>query len=174
MARRFRSNFRARGPVRLTEWVGGVVSTFDVSALAAGTSTLVSSLDFRLLPSLTPSTIVRIRGLLTVGTQAGTAGLNPHGAFGIQLVSGEAFDAGVASMATPFSESESGDWLFHTFWAVMQQDVDAGAVYKEYVIDSRAMRKVTNLDVLATIIENGSSTDSAQFLTNKRTLLKLA
>ena len=176
MARQFRRRTFPQSQRRKTDWFGGVSTTFDVNALASGVAAIISSIDTRVgLTPFAPYTITRVRGLLTIGTQATTAGLNPHGAFGICVVNGEAFDAGVASVPTPFSESFDDRWLYHMYFAVMQQGGGAStrSEYASYEIDSKGQRKVDTGDVVLFMIENGSSVDSLQFIFNARTLLKL-
>ena len=163
---------------RMFTWIGGTITAFDTSALAAGASTLIASIDTRLdgAPQA-PYTVVRVRGMLQVFSDQVLAVEAPHGAYGIAVVNGEAFDAGVASIPTPFTESFDDRWLYHTYWnAVFIDGVTAGEIDSQManiIIDGKAMRKVDIGDVIVFVIENGSSVAGATFLDNVRTGVKL-
>ena len=176
MARRFQSR-RTPAPRRKTDWIGGIGTAFDTNVLAAGVSGIVTGFDTRVVGSspAAPFTIVRIRGLLTVAPDTHGTGEDPHGAFGIMIVNGEAFDAGVVSMPSPFTEAFDDRWMYHTYFSVMQRTSAAGdwiAGQTAIVIDSKSMRKVEFGDVLVSVIENGSTVDGNIFNVNFRTLVK--
>ena len=62
------------------------------------------------------TTIVRVRGLLSVGVQAFTADIEFQGAFGIGLVSDQAFAAGAASIPGPWTDPDWSGWLVWMAW----------------------------------------------------------
>ena len=182
MARRFqRRQFHQR---RLTNWVGGVQTGLTaIQSVAASTSAIVSALDTRVASGeiSTDFTIVRLRGILNFIPTDISVDRNAFGAFGVCLVNGEAFDAGVASVISPWTESFDDRWLYHTYWSsLFRTDVvgtDAGASAhssSQIVIDSKSMRKVQIGDVMIVVIENVSSTAAANFITNMRILIKLS
>ena len=118
---------------------------------------------------------MRHRGFLAVGLVAGTAALTPVGAYGICVVNGEAFDAGVASVPTPWTESFDDRWMYHTYFGSLQQPIavtDQLCATDYITIDSKSMRKVEIGDVIIQVIESGSA-DTITFLSNLRTLIKL-
>jgi len=183
MARRFRSN-RNAGPKRLTDWIGGVQSTpVNENDLSGSTVEIVSSFDTRTSGQSpnAPFTIVRVRGILQVVSSGATASNFAIGALGICVVNGEAFDAGVASIISPWTEAFDDRWLLHQYFSTMYEPgvtgtdggvfVGGGTYRVEF--DNKAMRKVEFGDVIVTIIEN-ASTDSIRFFENHRTLVKLA
>ena len=102
----------------------------------------------------------------------------PIGAFGICIVNGEAFDAGVASIPTPWTESFDDRWFFHQYWIadfILQGSGTEKAPQQDFFnrqIDGKAMRKVEDGDVMVSVMENGSSVGARAFV-NFRTLIKL-
>jgi len=181
MARRFRSRGGSRqSQQRKTDWIGGVEVAFNESSLAAGASVIVSSFDTRLAGAQphAPFTITRTIGYLNVAASVANAEQFSHGAFGICVVNGEAFDAGIASIISPFSESFDDRWFVFMYWSLMYTfSTGAGGasqgVFQQQNFDSRAQRKVENGDVIVAVMENGASTDGVDFLENHRLLVKL-
>jgi len=143
--------FRGRGSDRRkTAW-----SAFDSSGyqtVASGGATLLSGIAFE-----APGTIVRTRGQISVKPGSFGADLDVLGAFGIGLVSGEAFAAGVASIPEPFSDADWGGWMviqpfaFH-FESITQAGVLLGSF--EFEIDSKGMRKVEPNSVMVAVAES--------------------
>jgi len=180
MARRFRSSrtFTTRSQRRLTDWIGGVSASFNESQLNAGVAAIISSFDTRIAGNEGPFTITRTLGYLGVAPSATTAEQFAHGAFGIQVISGEAFDAGIAAMPTPFSESGDERWHVFFYWSMMYAfNVGAGGTSHsrnpQMNFDSKAQRRVDTGDVIVAVIENGASTDAVDFLSNNRLLVKV-
>ena len=178
MARFQRSNNRPiQRSNRVFEWIGGVQTAFaGGTALAAGASTIISGLDTRNTAIIAPWTIMRLRGYLYISTDQAAAFEEPHGAYGLCVVNGEAFDAGVASIPTPFTESFDDRWFFHTYWALSSSirgtDGYQTDPFKLHV-DGKAMRKVNFGDVIVSVIENGSTSDGCLFTENSRMGVKL-
>ena len=97
-----------------------------------------------------------------------------NGAFGIMIVDGEAFDAGVASIPTPMAEAGDERWFVHRYWAVdCRFDTSPQAQVMRVDIDSKAMRKVTSSDVLVAVLENNAAVDAVAFWWQFRVLFKL-
>jgi len=158
--------FNATRPVQRSNrkftWIGGVSTAFGGTSLAAATSILISAFD--------------IRGILSVVSDQVAANEKVHGAFGVLVVSGEAFDAGVASIPTPFSEASDDRWLYHTYWAAPIQVIagqSSDQIPSQTVIDGKAMRKVNSGDVVVFMIENGNNVHGAIFVHNSRLGIKL-
>ena len=181
MARRFQSRAPRRGPRRATDWIGGVQTGQTAwSNIAATSAAIISAIDTRtgLTPS-SPYTITRIRGLLMVSVPSLSVDIAGFGAYGICIVNGEAFDAGVGSIISPWLESFDDRWFYHTYFgAIARVDVigtDAGAsatMGSNIVIDSRAQRKIETGDVLVSVIENPTGV-SLDYFVNFRTFVKL-
>ena len=178
MARRFTNRQTRRGPRRQTLWLGGVSSTFDVTVLAAGASAIVSAFDTRVLGGQpkAPFTIIRTIGQLLVTTSSVAGTTYPHGAIGSMIINGEAFDAGVVSMPTPFTEASDNRWYLHQYFALTFQlsAVGSSVPTSSFLVSSSAMRKVGFGDVLVNVIENGSDSDAFNFVYNARQLVKLS
>ena len=176
MARRFQRRTSTR-PRRLTDWLGGVsVVPTNETTLNGQTSAIVSFFDTRAASlNQAPFTIVRQRGMLVVSPQAISIEQFVIGAFGICVVNGEAFDAGVASIISPWSESFDDRWLYHTYFSAQNKlnaAISNSMIGQVIDIDGKGQRKVESGDVIVTMIENGSS-DNMTFMTNVRMLLKL-
>ena len=153
-----------RTPRRKFEWVGGIqVLGTGPFVVANATSIIMSSFDTRgaVVPDA-PFTIMRLRGLLSVYPDQNVIVERITGAFGVMVVNGEAFDAGVASMPTPWAESFDDRWLYHTYWQSSVEENPTTSDYQynffNHVIDGKAMRKVNHGDVVVAVIENQSST----------------
>ena len=144
------------------------------SSLAVNTAVILSSFDTRTVPSPgSPFTIVRTRGILQVLSTVPSANDESFGAFGIMVVNGEAFDAGVASIPTPLTESFEDRWLYHTFWGNMTRVATLGiSVPTQIDIDSKAMRKVEFGSVIVSVIESGAGLSTARVISNFRMLVK--
>ena len=180
MARRFQTNPRTPQSLRRkTSWVGGIATVPTNELTVAGsTSVIFSALDTRLSANASLGnafTVVRIRGFLTVTPLSITSPQFVTGAFGICIVNGEAFDAGVASVISPWTESFDDRWLYHTYFQTMDVFNAAGVAWfgHRIEIDSKAMCKVENGDVMISVFENASA-DSVSMFNNFRTLVKLA
>ncbi len=173
MARRNFSR-RPQRPLRLSQWAATVPETQFI-ALAAATSVIDSSFT----PSgAAPETVIRTRGLLTVMTDQVAASEQPFGAFGICVVSDQAFTAGVASVPTPYTEAESDLWFLHTFWSAAMLSATQvgfdGRVAYHFELDSKAMRKVNEDETIIAVMENGNSTDGILYRLDFRILGKLS
>ncbi len=172
-SRRFRS--RQQSNQRHTEWLGTPPST-GVTVLGAATSVLFGFFDTRDASNFFPGpfTIVRTRGLFSAQSDLATGG-DPFGAFGFTVVSGEAFDAGIASIPTPYTENDEDRWFVNQFWQQIAINTGDARIYTQnvYPFDSKAMRKVNNGDVIVAIVENASATQGSHMLMDFRLLIKL-
>ncbi len=126
---------------RLTEWIVGpssVDGNFTASSKALWSFGAFGD---------RPVTIVRIRGHMAAYLLASTVvGTGFFGAFGIGLVSDEAFAAGAASVPGPLVSSDWDGWMWHSFFdvrsitATIADGVNAASVVARVEIDSKAMR----------------------------------
>ena len=180
MARLPRSRFPHQARSKRTfDWIGGLsVVPGTTSNIAPATSVIHSAFDTRIVGQSpgSPFTIIRVRGLIVAGSDQDAADELVLGAAGICIVNGEAFDAGVASIITPWSESFDDRWLWHQYIYAPIKFVSSTGLQQFWfnqVIDSKAMRKVETGDVIVTMIENANTTDSMRVFINKRTGVKL-
>ena len=143
------------------------------------TFTAVAGSSAVLLQSLTPDgggeTVIRTRGLVGWKSDQTVANEDQMGAFGICLVSAQAVSVGITAVPHPDMDV-SYPWLWHSFFA--SSFVLATAVgfepnaFHSIVVDSKAMRKVTDDHRLAVVVENSNSDgivvyDAFRFLTKQ-------
>ena len=127
-------------------------------------------------------TIVRLRGELLVMVTAGASVLDGfEGAFGICIVSENAFGAGVGSVPSPIADIGWDGWFAYQMFqvkvvtATIGEGVNAPSAVARYEIDSKAMRKFKATDTVIAILEVtevGAATLAAQF--RSRILVKIA
>ena len=93
---------------------------------------------------------------MSVIPQVFTADLNIVGAFGMGIVSAEAFAAGIGSIPIPFLDGAWGGWMVWRSFSYRFEFATAAAVNFpgwNFEVDSKAMRKVTPNEVLVLIGE---------------------
>ena len=175
------------GSQRKTSWTGGAASSgpgatqsISVSGallLGVGLQAIVSGL-----------TIVRTRGnlsLFLVTADAEGSGFN--GAFGLGVVSENAFGVGVTAVPHPIADDDWDGWFYHRKFALFAPAaITAAGSAKEWSgiggvagaiqidVDSKAMRKFKESDVVVAVLETtevGTSIMRVAF--DSRTLVKL-
>ena len=164
---------------RMFDWIGGGNDVPESTvALANATSVIALAFDTRVASQVpvAPFTITRVRGYLEIHSDQTIAQEGPLGAYGIAVVNGEAFDAGVASIPTPWTESFDDRWLYHTYWDAFFMENPTTSDYQQipfiHVIDGKAMRKVNFGDVIVAVMENASN-QGCNFFMNFRMGVKL-
>jgi len=147
MARTQTRVLRSRAPRRKTVWVGtadqapvGVASTASVIISSFAPSDL----------SILQATAVRVRGLLQVRVD-----ISYDGAYGLAVVSDEAFAAGAAAIPRAFDDDDWPGWLVHGYWMGHFEFDSSGSTNFpiQQVIDSKAMRKVGVNETLVWMVE---------------------
>ena len=151
MARGHR-NFRGRSDSnrRKTEW--SVYDQGGFTNVASAGATILSGISFE-----NPGTIVRTRGMIGLKPTNPEVSVEIVGAFGIGLVSAEAFAAGVASVPEPFTDSDWGGWMvIESFAFDWDFGTGVGAQFDSIMlpIDSKAMRKVEPSTVMVVVAES--------------------
>ncbi len=162
-----------RSARRATQWTSTVPETAFI-ILAAGSSVIDSTF---VTTSGAPETLIRVRGLFTVQTDQTAAAEAPFGAIGIAVVSDEAAAAGAASVPLPYTDAESDLWVMHQFFAAPFEfgtAVGFSDVARQYEIDSKAMRKVSEDQTLVLMVQNGSAAHGMQYRLDLRLLAKVA
>ena len=159
---------QSRSPKRVPLWI----SSADQGYVTVGAGASVIHQSDATLPL---TTIVRLRGILSV--KAGTSGADQDliGAVGMGIVSTEAFAAGAASIPGPFSNSDWDGWLWWQAYAMRWEFGTAvgqvvGSV--QQVIDNKAMRKVGANEVVVVMAESQAA--AAVVAINFRLLVKIA
>ena len=168
----------ARSPQRrLTAWSVGVGGETQTSIVASANTIIGSGV---VLVDDTRVTLVRIRGNMTVFL-TGIASLLDgfFWAFGIGLVTDQAFAAGAAAIPDPFDESAWPGWIYHSFGSCFGNVATTigNEVYatEKREIDSKAMRKWGDGQTLVAMLsttEVGSATLKVNMDT--RLLVKLS
>jgi len=157
---------------RQVTWIGPADQNYF--AVANGSNNILGSFDPAGAGFEKP-TITRIRGQVSVGPQAGGADLDIVGAWGMAIVSDQAFAAGQASIPGPFDEASWDGWFAHGFFS-MKLDVttDVGRLLIDRVqeIDSKGQRKVSDGETIVIMCE--SNLGAFDISLQQRMLLKLA
>ena len=182
MARRGVSRFPRTGARRQVSWGIGTGGTTSQSITATGKTIIGSGIA---LAAEQKVTIVRTRGYLNCGLVGATAALDGFtGAFGIGIVSDEAFTVGVTAIPGPLTDAFWPGWLVHQFISVRSVNImavannaiqDAGA-FIQRDIDSKAMRKFDVGETMVAMLEvtELGSAATMQVTWDSRVLLKLS
>ncbi len=159
MARQKGGFRRSRGPRRRTGWEAGTGGT-TVTEFSTLTPAFIGNAVVALLDGLT---LLRTRGFLKIVQIAGaTANDGMVGAFGIGIATTAAITAGIGSVPTPITEQEWEGWLYwqgfsvSTITATEGDGVNAVARVQEFIIDSKAMRKIDENESLYAAFEVGT------------------
>ena len=130
----------SHGARRTTSWIGPAEQGY-VSVATTG-ATLVASLSSS---NLDTGTIIRTRGQVSVGPQDVTADLAIVGAFGIGMVSTQAFGIGITAIPHPFRDADWDGWMVWRSFSYQFEFQDATGVNFpawDFEVDSKAMRKL--------------------------------
>jgi len=158
---------------RVTQWTSTAPETAFIGLAAATAvidSTFVTDVN-------NPETIIRIRGLLTIVTDQTASSESPFGAFGVAVVSNQAVAIGVTAVPTPYADAESDFWMYHQFFAAPMNVATAigiGSLDQQYILDGKAMRKITPDQTLILVMENGHAGEGLQYRLDLRILTKVA
>ncbi len=170
-----RSRFGHRavgGPKRAVQWVGPADQ--NVISVASGASAIVASFDPGGNSMIRP-TIVRTRGMVSIRPQSFAGDLSIGGAFGVAIVSDEAFAAGTASIPRPFDDANWGGWMvWRSFFYQLEFADVTGFIIGDRVleVDSKAMRKVGDNETVVLMVE--SQTGAFNIGMHLRQLFKLS
>ncbi len=102
----------------------------------------------------------RTRGLIHWASDQAAADEAPIGAFGMCVVTADALAAGAASVPGPLSDDESDVWFVHQYMFQDYELVSASGSLNmgvQYMIDSKAMRKVNASQAIALVVEAGAT-----------------
>ena len=172
MARSHRSFPRGScGTARLNQWVGPPDQGFVT--VSSGGATLVSSLS----PG-EATTLVRTRGMVAVIPTTFASDQNINGAFGIGVISAEAFGIGITAIPSPFTDADWPGWLMWESFAFRVEFGDgtgvraAAGVGLQMIVDSKGMRKAGSNEVYVFIAESRGGAYS--IADNTRQLFKLS
>ncbi len=156
---------------RRTQWVGNA----DQGAVAIGANASVIVANFPMDGSafVPEATIVRTRGIINIDQPDHTVDQDVIGAFGMAIVSDQAFAAGAASIPGPWTNSQWDGWFVHAFWGYHFEVISQIGILVEgqqIVIDSKAMRKFGSNETMVMVAESQSI--AAEIIAPIRMLVK--
>ena len=142
------------------------INNFAITGLMDGVVTVagvVKALGSGGVTTLQSSTVVRTRGHFCSKVVGSVPAGNTivRGAFGIIMVSADAFAIGVTAVPGPLSDSLNDWYVWAPFCHLLQSGDDEGVALLANVsqaFDSRGMRKVKPGDVSAVVVEYESDT----------------
>ena len=167
---------RIVGSRRQTTWVGPADQ--NVVLVATTASGIIASFAPFSGASMHKPMIIRTRGQLTIRPQAHTTTQSIGGAFGICVVSDEAFAAGAALIPRPFDDAGWDGWfVWQSFVYQLAVSTDIGRLGPSqsgmnFEIDSKAMRKVSDNETIVLMCE--SQTGAINVGAHLRLLMKLS
>jgi len=142
----------------------------DVSTLSASGELILGQGFAAAIDGLT---IARIRGSLQAYlTAASAAGSGFHCAIGICIVNEDAFSVGSSAVPDPIADALWDGWMYHRFFDLHAQTttladgVNAVSAGIQFEVDTKAMRKMRDEDVLTAkveVVEVGTSTMDVWF-----------
>ena len=172
MARRVARGRFVRPAPRTKIWIGqGLVGS---TAIPANSNVLLATLSVGAL-ALRPFTILRTRLLISWATDQVAAVERPHGIFAQKVVTDQAVAIGVTALPIPFTNADA-DWF--TYQPMVLDFVFGTAVGftpgdSQYMVDSKAMRKVGPNEDEVTVITNMDAADGAEITFIGRQLIML-
>ena len=167
-----RSRSFGSGSKRQTTWVGPADQAFV--AVGSTNKVLVASFD-PASASLPKPTVIRTRGEIYHRPTNLNADLAYVGAWGLAVVSDQAFAAGAASIPGPF---DSADWDGWFAWGSFGFHLDFGTnvglreIGRALDVDSKGMRKISDNETIVFMAE--SQTGAYSISMPLRLLMKLS
>ncbi len=146
--RRFTGTTRKR---KMT-WEGSIIQILNLDVSPTIVNTIISEATLEQFPS---PTIIRTRGRVWVGADvASGASSFATVTMGMIVVTSAALSGGAATIPGPQNLFGS-DWLWWdtTITADWQSGVNEGSIWREVIIDSKAMRKIGSNEVLVFVAE---------------------
>ncbi len=174
MARRPHFNVQRKSNRRLTQWF--FISVPQVN-IAANALSIVASLNAAALAT-TPFTIVRTRGLLTMWSDQVSAAEAPAGILGMIVVQNTAVLIGASAVPDPLNEAVADWYVYQPMQQPTSRQPQGSGPFIEtgitqYVIDSKAMRKVDVEEDSVVMVRNTSGTEGLTVTFRGRALIKL-
>ena len=155
-------------------WVSfQMVASITVAANALNLG-LSSNDAFR---ALAPFTIVRTRGILTIESDQVLAAESPQGIFGVIVVKQTAVDIGATAIPDSFNDGGEDFHVYQPFRIpTMRQTTNnlfTERSGQDWIIDSKAMRKVDDGGDIAFMCRNSSAAFGLVYSVTGRQLIKL-
>ena len=144
--------------------------------MATTTKVIIASFDpSTATPSIDQATIVRTRGQVVIKLGTYVADLSISGAYGVAIVSSDAFAAGIASIPGPFDDADWDGWyVWRSFGGHYEVKGGESSLLGSwhYEVDSKAMRRIGPNQTLVMIAESQAGEFAIGM--HLRTLMKLA
>ena len=179
MARPGSSRFRrTSGPSRQSTWDDGPEAL--ETGISANGSAIFSTGFQAALPGLT---IVRLRGVFSMWLTSAGSAFDGFGrvAIGFGVVSENAAGIGITAVPLPIDDISWDGWLYHADLGTITTDNTSPVLRgplpsQRHIVDSKAMRKFKESDVLVGVLQANSEMGAAafSFTSNSRVLVKLA
>jgi len=173
MARRFTRSRGRSGSHRQTVWIA-VTETGTV--LAAANSVARTNLLNAAALALRPFTIVRTRGVISIGSDQVAASEDYEAAMGMAVISDQASAIGVTAVPTPFTDLGSDLFFVHEMQVGGLEVVTAAGFDAQTVTsrtyDSKAMRKVNEDEQVNVMLEASSISNGCTVFHAARMLIK--
>jgi len=166
--------FHNKSARRLTEWAA-IVATGSV-VVAPDSDVALTALTGADLAPLVPCTLIRIRGEIMVASDQSSADELQLGSLGIGIVQDVARAVGMASTPSPFLDAGDEVWLY---WRSLMSRGEKGAgtvigtMTRNYEIDAKAMRKITDGDSLIVNVSNHNAANGFNVAFQSRFLFLL-
>ena len=150
--RRFAGRSFVRTQKRVPSWF---FVDIGPTTIGADASSLIGSLNATALLAR-PFTIVRTHLMFHVESDQSVASESPVGALGMMIVSDEAIAAGSSAIPDPVADSDAPWYVWQPFQVQFELGDATGFTTnggRQYMIDSKAMRKVGNNEDIAFVLE---------------------
>ena len=165
---------------RQTAWASGPEA---VALSLAASGKAIWTFGVALLAGGDKATIVRTRGFGRVHLRGSAGGITDGfaGAVGLAIVPSTAFAIGVTAIPGPLTEEDWDGWLWHEFFDIRTTTsvtADLGEqviASKAFVIDSKAMRKISGDETVVGMLEaTETGVEALAFNARCRMLVKLS
>ncbi len=165
MAARARRSVVAR---KIVNYSWAVLGTAAPVVVPAATKVLLGSF---ILATAFEETLVRVRGMLHIGSDQAGAVEAQIGAFGFIRVTDTALAVGVTAIPSPVFNADDDGWVL---WQPFAQSglIAAGRDGERYMLDTKAQRIVRESQALAVVIENAHATAGLQVMFQLRALAR--
>ncbi len=156
---------------RATEWIGSADTTAWTN-LAAGASIIDQALTGAQVSAISPFTVIRTVGLISVRSDQEVASEDVFGALGAMVVRETARAGGVGNVPTPITEESDDGFFLFQFVATSASPVE-GHRAASFQFDSKAQRKVEDGDAIVWTVENSSAAAAMAYVLLFRMLIKV-
>jgi len=99
-------------------------------------------------------TLVRTRGVLSIGSDQAAASEEQVGAFGLIRITDAAFAIGITAIPGPVTDGDDDGWVVWVPFSQHSTKIPSGIPSVQYTIDSKAQRIVREGQRLAVVLEN--------------------